>query len=328
MKILIIGGTRFVGRHLVEAALARGHEITLFNRGKSNPKIFPQVESIQGDRERDLSKLSNRKWDAVIDTCGYFPRIVRLSAERLKDSVRQYVFISSVSAYADFDSAGINEDYPLGMIEDETIEEITEKSYGPLKVLCEKAVQAAFPENSLIIRPGLIVGPYDPTDRFSYWPLRVDRGGDMLTPVGPDEPVQFIHARDLADFTIKHIEEKTNSIFNAVGPEKPHQIGKLLDTCKEVSNSEANFVWASKEFIEDKKIEPWSEVPMWIPESEERGLSLVSNVRACSAGLTFKRTEVVIRETLAWAKTRPTDYKMRAGLDPTREAELLKELNS
>ena len=328
MNILIIGGTRFVGRHLVEAALARGHEITLFNRGKSNPKIFPQVESIQGDRERNLSKLSNRNWDTVIDTCGYFPRIVGLSAESLKDSVRQYVFISSVSAYADFDSASINEDYPLGRIEDDTIEEVTEKSYGPLKVLCEKAVQAAFPENSLIIRPGLIVGPYDPTDRFTYWPLRVDRGGDILAPVGPDEPVQFIHARDLADFTIKHIEEKTSGIFNAVGPEKPHQIGNLLETCKEVSNSEANFVWAPEEFIKKQKIEPWSEIPLWIPESEGGGFSQISNARARSAGLTFKRTEIVVRETLTWAITRPTDYKMRAGLDPAREAELLKKLNS
>ena len=326
MNILIIGGTRFVGRHLVEAALARGHQITLLNRGKSNPGVFPQVESIQGDRETDLGKLADRIWDAVIDTCGYFPRIVGLSAQALKDSVTQYVFISTVSVYADFDSAGIDEDYPVGTIEDETVEEITETSYGPLKVLCEKAVQAAFPETALIIRPGLIVGPHDPTDRFTYWPLRVDRGGDVLTPVGPNEPVQFIHARDLADFTIKHIEEKTSGIFNAVGPEKPHRIGDLLETCKRISGSAVNFVWASADFIAENNVAAWSELPMWIPDSEGSGLSQVSNARARAAGLTFMPSEEIVRETLTWAKTRPADHKMRAGLDAAREAELLKKL--
>ena len=191
MKILIIGGTRFLGRHLVNSARARGHEVTLFNRGQTNPDLFGQVDKIHGDREKDLNQLTNN-WDAVIDTCGYFPRIVKMSAKALKDSVESYVFISSISVYESLQKIGINESDPVGKIEDETIEEITETSYGPLKVLCEKTVQDIFGISSLIIRPGLIVGPHDPTDRFTYWPVRVARGGDILAPDRPEALTQVI----------------------------------------------------------------------------------------------------------------------------------------
>ncbi len=324
MNILIIGGTRFVGRHLVEAALEREHQITLFNRGKSNPDVFPEVETIIGDRESDLAKLDGPRWDAVIDTCGYYPRIVGLSAQALKESVGQYVFISTVSVYADFEAVGMDEDYPLGTIEDETVEEITGGTYGPLKVLCEKAVQETYGERALIIRPGLIVGPYDPTDRFTYWPLRIARGGKVLTPVGVDEPTQFIHARDLADFTLKLVEEKASGVYNAVGPAQPCPLGELLETCKKVSDSDAEFIWASEDFIIEKKIAPWTEFTLWIPESEGGGMSRISNERAKAAGLKFRSTEQVVRETLAWAQTRPADYEMKAGLKPEREVVLLK----
>ena len=192
--------------------------------------------------------------------------MVKLSAEALKDAVAQYLFISTVSVYADFEAVGIDEDYPLGTMEDETVEDIAEGAYGPLKVLCEKAVQEVFPENALIIRPGLIVGPYDHTDRFTYWPVRVARGGKLLAPVGPDEPTQFIHARDLADFTLKCIEEKATGVFNAVGPQQPCPFGELLETCKQVSGSNAEFVWASAEFIAENNVAPWTELPLWIPE--------------------------------------------------------------
>ena len=323
MNILIIGGTRFVGRHLVEAAMERGHEITLFNRGQTNPGVFPGLETIHGDRETDLEKLAGRKWDAVVDTCGYFPRLVKLSAEALKESVSQYVFISTVSVYADFDATGIDEDYALGTIEDESVEDITDGSYGPLKVLCEKAVGEAYPETALIIRPGLIVGPHDPTDRFTYWPVRVARGGTVVAPVGPNEPTQFVHARDLVDFTVKLIEEKAAGVFNVVGPEEPCPIGELLETCKGVSGSDAEFVWASEEFIAEHKVVPWMELTLWIPESEGGGMSRVSNARAKAAGLKFKSTETIVRETLDWAKSRPVDYEMRAGVKEEREAELL-----
>src|ERR1044071_8277313 len=180
MRILIIGGTRFLGRHLVEAALARRHEVTLFNCGQSNPDLFPQLETILGDREKDVNKLQGRIWDAVIDVAGYIPRIVRLSAEILKPGVSRYVFISTISVYADFKKIGIDETYPVGKLEDESVEEITGETYGPLKALCEQAIQEIYGERALIIRPGLIVGPHDPTDRFTYWPVRVARGGDAL----------------------------------------------------------------------------------------------------------------------------------------------------
>ena len=212
MKILIIGGTRFLGRHLVNSARARGHDVTLFNRGMTNPNLFRNVDMIQGDREKDLDQLSGQ-WDAVIDTCGYFPRIVRMSAEALKDKVDQYVFISSISVYADFKKININESYPVGKIEDETMEQITGESYGPLKALCEKAVQDVFGINSLIIRPGLIVGPHDPTDRFTYWPVRIARGGDVLVPDNPNALTQIIDVRDLSDFII-HLVEQTYLVFS------------------------------------------------------------------------------------------------------------------
>jgi len=327
MKILIIGGTRFVGRHLVDAALARGHQVTLFNRGQTNPGAFPEIETILGDRETDLEKLAGREWDAVVDTCGYYPRVVGLSAQALKDSVNQYVFISTISVYADFDRVGFDEDYPLGTTEDETIEELSGETYGPLKVLCEKVVRQAFPSGALIIRPGLIVGPHDPTDRFTYWPVRVSRGGKVLAPVGPDEPAQFIHARDLADFTLTCIQRGTTGVFNAVGPDEPCPMGELLETCKRVSGSDAEFVWASGEFIAGHEVAPWMELTVWVSSADGKGMLQVSNARARAAGLRFKPTEEVVRETLEWACSRPADHEMRAGLKAEREAELLKTLS-
>ncbi len=323
MNVLIIGGTRFVGRHLVEAALERGHQVTLFNRGQTNPSVFPNVETVLGDRETDLEKLDGRRWDAVVDTCGYYPRVVGLSAQALKGSVDQYVFISSISVYADFERVGIDEDYSLGRTEDETVEEFSGETYGPLKALCEKAVQEAFPSRALIIRPGLIVGPHDPTDRFTYWPLRVARGGKVLAPVGPGEPAQFIHARDLADFTIESIEGQTTGVFNAVGPDDPCPIGELLETCKRVSGSDAEFVWVSEEFIAKHEVAPWMELTVWVSGADGKGMLQVSNARACAAGLRFRSTEEVVRETLEWARSRPVGYEMRAGLKAEREAQLL-----
>lgn len=327
MNILIIGGTRFVGRHLVESALSRGHQVTLFNRGKSNPGLFPELETLIGDRERDLEKLGGRVWDAVVDTCGYYPRVVGLSAQALRGCVNQYVFISTVAVYADLERVGIDEDYPLGTTEDETVEQITGETYGPLKVLCEQAVQQAFPAGALIIRPGLIVGPHDPTDRFTYWTLRVARGGKVLAPVGPDELTQFIHARDLADFTLTCIEEKTTGVFNAVGPDDPCPMGELLGTCKRVSGSDAEFVWVSEEFIAAHQVAPWMELTVWVSTADGKGMLQVSNARARAAGLRFKSTREVVRETLEWARSRPADHEMRAGLKPEREAELLELLS-
>jgi 2'-hydroxyisoflavone reductase len=327
MRILIIGGTRFLGRHLVHSALARGHEVTLFNRGLTNPDLFPQVETILGDREKDLAQLSGRGWDAVVDTCGYVPRIVRLSASGLEGSVMRYVFISSISVHASFSKVGMDESDPVGKIEDESVEEITGETYGPLKALCEKAVQETYGERALIIRPGLIVGLHDPTDRFTYWPVRVKRGGDVLAPEKPEAPIQIIDVRDLSDFIIKLIEQDASGIFNATGPDYELTMGALLETCKQVSNSNADFKWASVEFLGRHEVAPWSDMPVWIPNTEEdAGFSCVDISKAIKAGLKFRPLEETVRDTLEWAAARPSDREWRAGLTAEKEAEVLDSL--
>ena len=329
MNILILGGTKFLGRHLVDSALTRGHNVTLFNRGKTNPGLFPQVETILGDREHDLEKLAERAWDAVIDVAGYFPRIVRLSAAGLERGVGRYIFISSISVYADTSKIGISESDPVGKIEDETIEEITGESYGPLKALCEKTAQDIFGDDrALIIRPGLIVGPNDPTDRFTYWTQRVARGGDVLAPEKPDVPVQIIEVRDLADFTIQLIEEKASGIYNATGPAYELTLGTMLGACKEVSGSDAKFKWAAVEFLNQNNVAEWSDMPVWVPDNEEnQGFSRVDISKAINAGLKFRPLADTVRATLAWANTRAVDHEWRAGLKPEREKELLKLMN-
>ena len=324
MNILIIGGTKFLGRHLVDSALARGHSVTLFNRGKTNPTLFPEIETILGDREHDIEKLAGREWDAVIDTCGYVPRVVRLSGKGVERSVSRYVFISSISVYASFSKIGIDEADPVGKIEDESVEEITGESYGPLKALCEKATHDIFGERALIVRPGLIVGPHDPTDRFTYWPLRVSRGGAVLTPEKPEVPVQIIDVRDLAEFTVKLIEENASGIYNATGPDYELTLGAMLDVCKHVSSSDAQFKWASVEFLNQNNVAPWSDMPAWLPDNgEDAGFARVDISKAIHAGLKFRPLKDTVRDTIEWANMRPAEHQWKAGLKPEREAELL-----
>jgi len=330
MNILIIGGTRFLGRHLVDSALAHGHQVTMFNRGKSNPDLYPHLETIHGDRAEDLSALTTRRFDSVIDTCGYVPRIVRHSARALKDSVGQYVFISSISAYADFSQIGIIEESPLAKMPEgtpETIEEVTGETYGPLKVLCEQAVEEELPGRALIVRPGLIVGPYDPTDRFTYWPVRVARGGDVLAPEKPEVPVQIVDGRDLAELTLQLIEAKATGAYNATGPDYELTIGAMLESCKRVSGSDAVFHWAAVDFLNANKVESWSDMPVWVPDNAENaGFSRVVISKAIAAGLTFRPLADTVRDTIAWAATRPLDHPWRAGLTEEREAELVRLL--
>ena len=325
MKILILGGTKFLGRHLVDTAIAAGHEVTLFNRGKTNPTLFPNVETIIGDREHDLEKAAGRQWDAAIDVAGYVPRIVRLSAQSLERAVKKYIFISSVSVYRDYKKAGMDESYPVGTLEDESIEEVTGETYGPLKALCEKVVQDTFgSDRAIIIRPGLIVGPYDPTDRFTYWPMRVKRGDDMITPDKPQTPIQIIDVRDLVEFIIKLIEDNACGVFNATGPDYELMMGEFLDASKRVTGSVATFHWASAEFLQEHEVQPWSDIPVWIPDTkEDAGFSRVDVSKAVNAGLKFRPLEDTIRDTIAWAETRPDDHEWRAGLNPAKEKILL-----
>jgi 2'-hydroxyisoflavone reductase len=324
MRLLIIGGTRFAGRHLVEAALTRGHILTLFNRGQSNPDLFPQIEQLHGDRTEDLTLLRDRSWDAVIDTSGYVPRHVRRSAEALVGQTDRYVFISTVSVYAEDNPRGMDENSPLAKMKDETVEEVTGETYGGLKVLCEKAVEEVYADRALIIRPGLIVGPHDPTDRFTYWPVRIAQGGEVLAPGNPDQPVQIIDGHDMAQWIIKLVEEKQSGIFNAVGPDYALTTRTMLEACVAVCNPQAQLTWVSEEFLLAHKVEPWSEMPVWVPE-KECAFDTCSNARAIAAGLKFRPIEETIRDTLAWAKTRPSDHAWRAGMKSEREAELLQK---
>jgi 2'-hydroxyisoflavone reductase len=326
MNLLIIGGTRFVGRHLVESALVHGHMLTLFNRGQSNPDLFPQVEQLRGDRETDLGLLKDRSWDAVIDTCGYLPRIVRYSAEALVGHTDRYVFISTVSVYAEDNPRGMDENSPLATLKDESVEEITGETYGGLKVLCEKAVEQVYPDRALIIRPGLIVGPYDPTDRFTYWPWRIARGGEVLAPGNPDQPQQIIDARDLAQWIVQLVEAKRTGIFNAVGPDYALTTRRMLEACVAVCNPQARLTWVVESFLLEHKVEPWSEMPVWVLE-KDCALDTCSNARAIAAGLKFRSIEETSRDTLAWARTRPVDHAWRAGMIAEREAELLRAWN-
>ena len=324
MQLLILGGTVFLGRYLVEAARARGHEITLFNRGRHNPDLFPDVEKLRGDRDGDLGALQGRRWDAVIDTCGYIPRVVRSSAELLAAAVAHYTFISTISVYAELGRRTIDESAPVGTLEDPTVEQVTGETYGPLKALCEQAAEQAMPGRVLNVRPGLIVGPHDPSDRFTYWVHRVAEGGDVLAPDGPERPVEIIDVRDLAEWTVRMAEGHQTGVYNATGPDYPLTMGQVLQECKTVSGSDARFVWVDQQFLLDAGVAPWSELPLWIPDDPEGGGVFGVNCdRAIAAGLTFRPLTETVRDTLAWDATRPADVERRAGITREREAQLL-----
>ena len=324
MKILILGGTAFVGRHLAEAAVARGQTVTLFNRGRRNPDLFPDLERLRGERPDDLAALSGRRWDAAIDTSGYTPRAVAASAGFLAEAVEHYTFVSSLSVYADPVAPGTDESGPVGTLPPEKrgTEGITDDTYGPLKALAEQAAEAAMPGRVLIVRAGLIVGPFDPTDRFTYWPARVARGGEVLAPDSSDLPVQFIDARDLAHWTLDKIEARQTGVFNVTGPERLLTIGQVLETCRAVSGSEASFAWVDEKTLLAHNVGPWEELPLWLPREAE-AIARVNNNKAIAAGLTFRPLAETVRDTLEWDKTRPADGPRQNGLSQEREAEIL-----
>lgn len=329
MDILVIGGTRFIGRHFVEAAQARGHNITLFNCGQSNADAFPNVEQIRGDRDNqtDLDQLRGRKWDAVLDTCGYIPRHVTLLAETLKDAVDQFAFISTISVYQDPVAPDADEDAPLKTLEDETVEAVTGETYGGLKVLCERAADAIMgSDRTLHIRPGMVVGQFDPTDRFTYWVVRGAQGGDILAPGDPNRRVQLIDARDLAAFTLHMIEARAMGIYNAVNPIMPMTWDVWMQTIKRTLNSDAHFVWASDEFLEAHEV-TGAELPFWVP-APYSGIFAVSNRRAVAAGLTSLSLERIVGDVWTWHQTRGADYQLKVGLSAEREQTVLSQLRA
>jgi 2'-hydroxyisoflavone reductase len=325
LTILILGGTRFLGPQVVDAARKHGHTLTLFNRGKTHPGLFPDIEKLQGDRDGNLKALEGRKWDAVVDTSGYVPRVVRASADLLKDAVQQYVFVSTISVYAKAEKPGMDESGPVATIADPTNESVKE-NYGALKALCEGAAEQSMPGRVTNVRPGLIVGPGDPTDRFTYWPVRVARGGEVLAPGTPADPVQYIDVRDLGDWIVKAIEDRTVGVYNAVGPKTELGIGGLLDACNATGGGKATFTWADAAFLDEQKVAAWSDMPVWVPPiGEDAGFSRISSGRAIGRGLTFRPVEETTRATLEWFRTEPAEHqaKLTSGLSPEREAEVL-----
>lgn len=319
MKLLVLGGTRFAGRHFTGAALARGHEVTVFHRGKTNPGLFPGAEEILGDRDGGLWTLRGvrgRHWDVLVDFCGYVPRLVGQAAVELGSSVERYVFISSISVYSELDVRSISEESPLKQPppECEETEQVTAETYGWLKVLCERTLEGAMPGRLLTVRPGYVVGPQDYTGRFTWWAWRVAHGGEVLAPGRPDGPLQVIDARDLANWVLSLVERRATGLFNATGPDHPLTMSGLLETCREVTGSDATFTWVNEKFLQANRAEP----PLWVP-AEKEGFERVDSSRARAEGLVCRPLADTVRDTLAWTAADP--HARRHPLTWSRELE-------
>jgi 2'-hydroxyisoflavone reductase len=327
LKILVLGGTLFLGRHLVEVALRRGHEVTLFNRGRTNPDLFPDVEKIHGDREGDLSELSGGQWNAVIDTSGYVPRVVRASAELLADRVQHYTFISTLSVFSPPTKHGLNESDSPTLPEDGSSEDV-QASYGSLKALCERGVEELLPGRTLNLRPGILIGPHDPTNRFGYWVRRLAETGDVLAPAPPEQPVQLIDVRDFAEWNIRMAEAEETGTFNATG--KPVSFESMLEACAAPSAADARIVWADESFLLAEGVEPFVELPLWLAtgaNAEWSGFFLVDVAKAVAHGLSFRALRDSAADVLASADT-GAGVKFgvetpREGLTRERESRLL-----
>jgi 2'-hydroxyisoflavone reductase len=322
MRLLIIGGTKFIGRHLVDAALTSGHDVTVFHRGQTPPHRPGDVDEVLGDRDGGLGALGDRRWDVVVDTCGYVPRLVRDSATALAGRVDAYLYVSSISAYADVSRPGVDEAAALADPPPREVEEVTGETYGGLKTACERAAAAVLGDRLCTVRPGLVVGPHDPTDRFTYWPARVAAGGAVLAPGRPERPVQFIDARDLGSWMIALAERGRGGAYNAVGPAETLTMGRFLDVCCTVVATGAEVEWVDETFLLDAGIEPWSQLPLWLPDGgEAAGMMRASNRLAVAAGLAFRPLHETVADTLHWhaGRGRPT----ATGLSRAREADLL-----
>ncbi|MBG9390506.1 hypothetical protein [Caenimonas aquaedulcis] len=335
-RLLILGGTGLCGPHQVRYALERGHTVTLFNRGRTQlpPDIAADVEQLHGDRAAgDLRALQGRTWDVCIDNPTTLPAWARNSSQQLAGSVDRYIFISTISVYADLrgpvDESSVvhryegTDPYAESM---ETLRASGFQLYGPLKVVSEDEVRKVFPSASAIVRPGLIVGPGDQTDRFTYWPLRLRRGGEVLAPGSPDDPVQFIDARDLGEWTIRLAEQRATGVFNATGPGEPTTFGQVLDTIRATVDANASLTWVPADFLEQQGVSPWVDMPAWVPPDGEAGGMMRADIgKALTTGLTFRPLADTVRATLAWFDALPQERQeaARAGLTAEREAQVL-----
>ncbi|KON89973.1 NAD-dependent dehydratase [Sporosarcina globispora] len=333
MKVLILGGTRFLGKALAKEGLKRGHDITLFNRG-NNKEAFSEVEQLIGDRDGDVSQLKNRKWDAVLDTCGFAPHQINKIAAMLGDNIEHYTYISSISVYKDWIPLNITENYHLQSMPQERLKDVEEgrispyEHYGALKVLCEAEAEKYWPGRVLHIRAGLLVGPFDYTDRLPYWVQRVAEGGNIVVPGRPDRPIQLIDVKDIATWVFDMAEKRKTGTFNVTGPDYELTMEELLCTCQSVTNSNAKFVWADEHFVLDHQIQPWTEMPIWIPEQFPlKGETVpwkmcISVKKALDSGLSFRPLEETIHEVYQWDKVRQ-DSVRKAGISREKEQELL-----
>jgi 2'-hydroxyisoflavone reductase len=326
--ILVLGGTGFIGPHIVTSALARGHTVTLFNRGKTHPGLFPEVEKLRGDRDGHLEALAHRTWDAVVDPSGFVPRLVKASAELLAPSVKQYVFISTISVYPTYDVVNPDESAPVATMAEPTREtEGIKSNYGPLKALCEKAAETAMPGRVANLRPGLIIGPGDPTGRFSHWPTRLAEGGEVLAPGDGQTPVQYIDGRDLGAWIVRLIEDGTVGTMNALGPARRVTMKQVLDECNHALGDKAQLTWIAADFLDKHDVSGWSDMPMWVDnQGENLGFGTLQNAKAVKAGLTFRPIGDTARDTLAWLETLPEAERAKArstGISRDKEARVL-----
>jgi 2'-hydroxyisoflavone reductase len=332
LRILVLGGTKFIGPPLVRYAIERGHTVSIFNRGKTNTHLFPEIEKLRGDRNGDIAALEGREWDAVIDNSANLATWVRDSAQLLKDSAGMYLFTSSISAFGDNSIVGQDESGPVATLPNPEDAEITDPSkitgenFGGLKALGEAATREAFGERATIVRPGLIVGPDDPSGRFTYWPVRIHRGGEVLAPGEQTDRVQFIDVRDLARWYVHLVENRTTGLFSATGPAEPMTISGMLDGIRAAVNPEATFTWVNAEFLEQHSVAPWMDMPVWVPPTEGyEGFSTFDCSKAIAAGLTFRPLGETASDTLEWYQSLPAERQENVGgrFTAEREAEVL-----
>jgi 2'-hydroxyisoflavone reductase len=327
LKILVLGGTGFIGPHTVQYAMDRGHEITLFNRGRSNTHLFPELKKLVGDRNGDLESLRGRRWDVCFDNNASNIDWVEYSTEFLKDSVDRYHYVSSRSAYSDLSSIPMGIHAPTFTFETAGVEPGAERlPYGLQKALCERQVQKIFPEHSTIFRPGLIIGPGDHTDRFTYWPVRIHRGGEVLAPSDGYDPVQIIDVRDFTEWMVRVAENEYNGVFNCVGPATPRPMAELLYGIRAVTTAETTFTWVPLSFLAEHEVRPYSEMPVWLPPTPGReGFARFDLTPEVKRGFTFRPLAVTTKDTLDFHFSRPLErqQQLRAGISAEREAEVL-----